>query len=197
MSRNDSKTNLSLVQRLKDRDQSAWEHFESFYGPIIFRFAISQGLSHDLAEEVRSNSYLAVVNQIKSFEYDQSRGRFRNWLLTIASRRISDLSRKNVGLQADTQVLESIEANEQSPQEIWEAQWKQQILAEAYARVERRIGEQSRIVFQRIVQSSESAKKIASDLGIGENQIYKTKQRCVQMLREEIRFLEHDPLTAG
>lgn len=194
---NDSQTNVSLVERLQNQDDIAWHHFKDFYGPIIYRFALSRGLDHDLAEEVRSSSYEAVVKQIKNLHYDQTRGRFRNWLLTIASRRIADLSRKRAGLQADTRVLESIETQEDQPHVVWEKQWRQQILTEAFNRVERRMGDEAREVFRRLVRNAEPVPQIAKQLQISENRIYKTKQRSIQMLREEIRFLEHDPLTAG
>ena len=194
---NESQTNISLIDRLKNRDDSAWEHFEGFYGPIIYRFALSQGLAHDAAEEVRSSSYMSVVNQIERFEYDQGKGRFRNWLLTIAARRIADYRRRSIGVQADTRVLEAIETEEEPPHEIWERQWRQQILLEAFRRVEVRMGSEAREVFKRLIRESQPVAQIASEMSISENRIYKTKQRSIQMLREEISFLEQDPLTAG
>jgi len=192
-----SRTHLSFVERLKRRDESAWEYFEAFYGPIIFRFAVAQGLSDDLAEEVRSGCYVAVVNQIEQFDYDSQRGRFRNWLLTIASRRIADLSRKRLGHQAEAHVLNDLPAKERSITEAWEAQWREQIVREAFQRVSRRVSRDTREVLTRLVRDNEPVRAIAESLSITENQVYKAKQRCVGMLREEITILEQDPLTSG
>ena len=109
-----SRTSLTLLERLREKDELAWSHFESFYGPIIFRFCISRGVSHDQAEEVKSQCYEAVVKQIESFTYDERRGRFRNWLLTIAARRIADYLNRKKHVQADTRVLEAIETQDSS-----------------------------------------------------------------------------------
>lgn len=185
-----------MIARLKGKDENAWLQFESFYGPIILRFTKARGLTHDEAEEIRSACYEAVVKQIEELEYDQSRGRFRNWLLTIAARRISDLKRKRVDLQADTSVLNSIEAPDSEQDALWEQQWRQQILLEAYRRVELRMNETSQAIFTRLVREAQAVATIAEELSVTENQIYKTKQRSLEMLREEIRFLESDPLTA-
>ncbi len=197
MTPNDSRTSLSLIERLQNQEEQAWAHFDAFYGPIIYRFAMAQGASHDVAEEVRSASYVAVVKQIKQLQYDQQRGRFRNWLLTIASRRLADLVRQRPGLQADSKILESLEGRDATPQQEWERQWQQQLLLEAFQRVEGRMGDESREIFRRLVRESQPVAEIARDLDVSENKIYKTKQRSVDMLREELRFLEHDPLTAG
>lgn len=192
----DSQTRLSLIERLQNKDDDAWAYFETFYGPIIFRFALSRGLNHDQAEEIRSACYEALVKQIHELQYDRKRGRFRNWLLTIAARRISDLGRKRVGLQADTRILEAIETPDSDIEQVWESQWRQQLLLEAYRRVESRMSDSSRAIFKRIVQESCPAPQIAVELGVSENQIYKTKQRSLRMLREEIQILESDPLTS-
>ena len=193
----DSRTRLSFIARLKGGEENAWAHFETFYGPIILRFARARGLAHDEAEEIRSACYEVVVKQIEELDYDQQRGKFRNWLLTIAARRVSDLKKRRVGLQADTSVLNAIEAPETDLGMLWEQQWRQQILLEAYRRVELRMNETSQTIFRRLVRESQSVAKIAEELSISENQIYKTKQRSLEMLREEISFLESDPLTAG
>lgn len=192
-----SQTSLTLIQRLKNREEEAWSYFESFYGPIILRFAISRGLTSDQAEEVRSACYEAVVKQIGALEYDREKGRFRNWLLTIAARRASDLKRQKSGVQADTQTLDAIETQDEDIEAVWEKQWQQQILLEAYRRVELRMNSSSQAIFQKLVREAQPVKAIADEFGISENQIYKTKQRSLQMLREEVQFLESDPLTAG
>lgn len=197
MNSDETHTHASLIERLKNQDQVAWEHFDGFYGPIIYRFARSRGATHELADEVRSSSYLAVVKQIQELQYDRNRGRFRNWLLTIATRRLVDLQRAKLDCQANSHLLASIESPDESPEVAWETQWRQQLLLEAFQRVERRMNLESREIFRRLTRESESAAKIANEMGITENTVYKTKQRGIAMLREELRFLEHDPLTAG
>jgi len=74
-------TRASLIARIKDpRDTEAWARFYDLYAPLIYRYARSRGLGREDADGVRSKCYQAVVEQIKTFDYDKARGGFKAWL---------------------------------------------------------------------------------------------------------------------
>jgi len=77
-------TRATLLIRLRDTsDQDAWRLFASIYTPLVYRYAMKNGLQDADAADVAQETMCNVVRVIKRFEYDPSRGSFRGWLLTV------------------------------------------------------------------------------------------------------------------
>jgi len=74
-------THLTLLNRLRDgADTLAWDEFFDRYWPLIYSFARYRGCSDHTAEEVVQDVMLKVFRQRDVFQYDPTRGRFRDWL---------------------------------------------------------------------------------------------------------------------
>ena len=100
-------------------------------------------------------------------------------------------------LQPESGILDDVSSSEPSPESVWDEHWRQQQMLEALRRVEQRLGEQSRRVFQRIARDRQPSQTVADELGISPNQVYKTRQRALAMLREELEFVRVNPLTSS
>lgn len=107
-------TSPSLLIRIRDRDDTdAWAKFYDLYGPLLYRYARSRGLSHDDAEDVRGNCYEAIVKQIETFEYDKEKGGFKAWLRTLVNRRVIDRLRKRKSQALESKHLRDVQAETQ------------------------------------------------------------------------------------
>lgn len=90
-----AQTRASLLARLRDcDDQSGWQEFFDTYWKLIYGVALKAGLTDSEARDVVQETMVAVVKQMPEFEYNRAAGRFKNWLLTIATRRIIDQLRR-------------------------------------------------------------------------------------------------------
>ena len=76
-------------------DQHAWDEFYAIYWKLVHSVALQAGLSHADAQEVVQNTFIKVAKNIKKFEYDPRKGKFRNWLCLIAKQQTANLFRKS------------------------------------------------------------------------------------------------------
>src|ERR1051325_10782463 len=87
-------TRQSLLERLRSwDDQQAWQEFFDTYWQLIFRGAISTGLSASEAEEVVQETVMSVAKHMPKFRYVPAvaGGSFKTWLLNLTRWRITDL----------------------------------------------------------------------------------------------------------
>src|SRR5262245_21130511 len=88
-------TRASLLVRLRDpEDGTAWRQFVDLYTPLVYGYARKQGLQDADAADLSQETLLAVAGALGRFEYDPSRGSFRNWLTRCASFRVPGAVRR-------------------------------------------------------------------------------------------------------
>lgn len=73
----------TLVKRLADRDERAWEGFcRQYSGPLLSLVRLRFGCSQEQAEEI---VHVTFIRCVKSFHtFDPARGRLFDWLKAIA-----------------------------------------------------------------------------------------------------------------
>lgn len=85
-------TSLSLLGRVRLRDESSWTRLLALYGPLVEYWCRRGGVeadAPDLAQEV----FLAVSQDLERFEY-RGPGSFRGWLRGITRHKLLDYYRK-------------------------------------------------------------------------------------------------------
>jgi RNA polymerase sigma-70 factor (ECF subfamily) len=180
-------TRASLLIRIKDPNaKEAWSEFHDLYAPLIYRYARRRGLNRDDAEDVRSECYRAIVEQIKTFHYDKAKGGFKAWLRTMVDRRVVDLFRKKREHHANTRALGQIEAVHPSPEEVWEAEWKNQHLQHCVEQLRSEVSRRTFEVFSIVVIQGRPVAEACDELGMNPNQVYKAKARMLRRVRDKM-----------
>lgn len=96
-------TDITLLTALGQRDNpnwpAAWSRFNDIYGPILYRLAKKYGLQPTDADDMTQVVLITCVRTLPRFQYDRRRGRFRNWIITVAMNEIKKLWKKRDRLE--------------------------------------------------------------------------------------------------
>ena len=180
-------TRASLIIRIKNRDDSnSWREFDQLYGPLIYRYARSRGLSRDDADEVKSQCMTVVVQQIGAFEYDRAKGGFKNWLRRIAYHKIMDVFRKRRERAAESQEMRVLVDDDPAPDEVWEQNWKRSHLKYCVEQVRAEVSPQSYQAFHMLVFDERPVEEVCQELGMNSNRVYKAKSNLIARIREKM-----------
>lgn len=188
-------TRPTLIRRIRDLcDQEAWGQFVDIYGPLLYRYGRQKRLqdadSVDLMQEVLGE----VARSIGRFDYDPKIGRFRNWLLLIARRRLVDLYRKKSrrssgsGDTAVLNLLRNLPAEEEANQ--WEMEYRQRIFVWAMQQVRHKFLDKTWQAFERTAIGGESPLKVAKSLGISIGTVYVARSRVIKKLRAKVAYID-------
>jgi len=190
-------TRLSLVERLADRDDQAnWRDFFETYWKLLYGVARKAGLNDAEAQDVVQETVITVCKNIGKF--DRSAGSFKNWLLQATRWRIADQFRKREPApppraEDDTRRTATVDRVEDpcNIEDVWEAEWKQHLLATALERVKRKVEARHYQIFDCYVVKDWPAQKVAKELRVNIAQVYLARHRVGSLVRKEITALEN------
>ncbi len=197
-------TRATLLEKLKNwQNQTSWREFFDTYWQLIYCVARKGGLTEAEAQDVVQETLMSVAKHIPTFRYDPGLGSFKAWLLNMTRWRIVDQLRKRGPLSrqhrhhADTATgTATVEAVPDPAgavlEELWDAEWRQNLLETAVARVKRRLDPEKYQVFDCYVNKGWSATKVAEAFGLSTDQVYVAKHRIMQLVKEEIARLEKE-----
>jgi RNA polymerase sigma factor (sigma-70 family) len=194
-------TRRSLVERLANwRDHRRWQEFFDTYWKVIYSAARKSGLTDVEAQEVVQETVITVAKNIDKLKYDPAIGSFKGWLLQITRWRIADQFRKREPGNAkhpgsgDDRLTATIERVPDSRivdlDQVWEAEWKDNLFEAAIARVKKKIDPKQFQIFDCYVRKEWPAPKVAERLRVSVGQVYLARHRVGALLKKEIRALE-------
>jgi RNA polymerase sigma-70 factor (ECF subfamily) len=195
----DSTTRPSLLIRLKkDGDAAAWSEFDAIYRPMLRRVAQARGLSESDADDVVQHCLVAVLQHIKSFEYDRSKGRFKSWLCTLINNRVRNLRREQHGVELPADFADPAQHRELAPDEEFERAWMEEHLRFALQQIKDTITPVAYAAYRRHVLEGEDVEAVCRAFSLTPGQLYKVKWRVTQKLQARLRDIlpvEEDPPT--
>ena len=198
-------TRATLLVRLKNwQDQSSWQEFFDIYWKLIYGVARKAGLSDAEAQDVVQETMVAVSKHMPDFNYDPALGSFKAWLLNMTRWRIVSQVRKRspaVELRSspDSTSTASADPVQNLPDPAgaeldhhWEAEWENNLLEAAIARVKRRVDPIKYQIFDLYVNKEMPPEKVAASFGITVNQVYVIKHRVTEAIKTEVKRLQHE-----
>jgi len=136
-----------------------------------------------------------VARALRSFEYRPERGRFRDWLRTIARRRLARfqvrLTRRQEHSGADG-VLELIEDSDNTVDAISNESFNSRVLQLALQRIRPCFEPTTWGAFKRVWLENRSAAETAGELSLRVDAVYLAKWRVLKRLEKEVRAIAED-----
>ncbi|MGL6073358.1 MAG: RNA polymerase sigma factor [Fimbriiglobus sp.] len=192
-------THVSLLGRLRDPgDMASWELFVRTYGTAVYNYCRRRGLQDSDAADLVQEVLAQVMVSIRTFDYDPSRGRFRDWLGMVTRGKLARHWRnasKNGHVHSDHK-LDDIASNGIDPE--WTAELENHLLHVAMESIQDAFDPTNWKAFERTWVHNEPTVEVAASLGIPVAQVYVAKSRIAKRLAEELHHLTDDiPWLAG
>jgi RNA polymerase sigma-70 factor (ECF subfamily) len=185
-------TSLSLLERARARDRSAWERLAELYDPLVDRWCRRAGLAGADAADIRQEVFLAVATRIGAFER-RKEGAFRSWLRSITRSKVADLRRRASpgtvaeGGSAAFRRLALVAANEPPG---WPDSGEDGVLyRRAVQLIRGEFEEKTWWAFWQVTVEGRGPAEVAAALGTSRNAVYLAKARVLKRLRDEFRDL--------
>jgi RNA polymerase sigma-70 factor (ECF subfamily) len=188
-------TRQTLLARLRDHgDHAAWSEFVELYEPAVYRLGRHFGLQDSDAHDLVQNVLAAVARSVDDWDPDRQRGRFRNWLYSVAKNAVCDLVRRGAGRlrgQGGTSFIAMLERiSVEDPAEArFELEYRREVFRKAAAIVERDVDAKTWRIFQRTVIDEEPIATAANQLGLSLGTAYTARNRVLGRLKKEVERL--------
>lgn len=186
----DAETQASLILRIRDKDdQLAWKSFVDVYSPLIYGFCRMKGLQACDAADVSQEALIRIARAIRTFDYDRSRGLFRDWVAMIVHNEIRRHLRRN---NATTELLtqQDIPSDGVSPE--WIEHFQRHIFETALERCKCHFAEETWDLFEHSWLKRHSVEQVATTFNVGVEKIYVARSRVLKRLKHEVAVLSDD-----
>jgi RNA polymerase sigma factor (sigma-70 family) len=196
------KTRPSLLVRVQNTaDQESWREFYDTYSHLVHRFAVQRGLTVAEAKDVVQETFIAVAKAIPRFQYEQSIGSFRSWLLHTTQWRIYeqfqkrgrngfDVSLNGTGSGGSGLMGKIPDESFAQQEELWDREWRESLIEAALQRVKGHISAKHFQIFDLYVLKEWAVQKVARALNVSVAEVYLAKHRVGKQIKKEIQQLE-------
>lgn len=197
-----SQTRASLLQAIKAGDEISWEVFYARYRPLAEvvgrQYRLPPGDLDEFVQDVMTDFFTAQ----RKFNYDPSKGRFRDYFLRIVRNRLFARFRAQKRREAhfgelpeDVDAADLPDTRESELESIWDREWRSHVLREAMQAVQQSpdISPRALQVFDLFEAQKVAPKEIAKLLGISQATVYNDRNAVLEALREAVKSLGEGP----
>lgn len=190
-------TRASLILRLPDAtDVEAWDEFVSIYEPLVYRFALRNGMQHADAQELVQEVLVAVSQSVDRWEPDEERGRFRDWLFRISRNLMINLltrrKYRSIGT-GDSNIAELLEntcdpASDES--QLFDLEYRREVFRWAGEHVRQEVKTKTWKAFWMSTVDALPIKEVADELQMSIGSVYIARSRVMARLQDYAKRFE-------
>jgi len=142
-------------------------------------------------DDVIQDVLLGFFLRSPTFVYDPSKGRFRRYLKICTYRALQKRFGKSSQLLG--RPLDEIDPESVAVDKVWNDVWEQQLLHRAVDDLRKEMGHTKTFTaFERYVLLDESADKVASELDVHINTVYRAKDQITRLLRARLSTIRDE-----
>jgi RNA polymerase sigma-70 factor (ECF subfamily) len=185
----DKSTSLTLLERVRDRDEEAWRRLMGLYAPLVERWCGHCGVRGQDADDVCQEVFHAVAAGLDNFRRERQGDTFRGWLRVITRNKLIDHGRRRdrqpeaqggTDAQRRLQQVAEPELPEDTPDDLGG------LYRRALELVRGEFEERTWQAFWRAAVEGQPPDLIAADLGVTPAAVRKAKSRVLLRLRQEV-----------
>ena len=181
-------TDLSLLERMRTDEESAWTDFVRLYQPLLLHWCL-RSLDHNDAEDVCQSILQTVRTKLRTFNRHEN-GSFRGWLRVVTRNRIIDTVRRQdrhpdpVGGTTAAKRLHQLAENQLTGDE--EQHERHLLLSEAVEIIKPQFEERTWSAFWMSVVEEHPTGDICSWLQMKPGAIRMARHRVLHRLRDQL-----------
>jgi len=190
-------TATSLLAGVQALDPTAWRHFVTLYGPLVYGWARRVGLRDEDAADVTQDVFRAVARGAPHIRHSRPGDTFRGWLRTVTLNKVRDFWRGQAnrpqaagGTDAQHLLLHIANADAESGSVV--AAETGGLLRRTLELVRTEFEARSWDAFWRVTVEGRSPGDVARELGLTTNAVYVARSRILRRLRDLLSGTECD-----
>jgi RNA polymerase sigma-70 factor (ECF subfamily) len=184
-------TSLTLLERLRAREQDAWSRMLHLYTPLVQAWCRHQGIEGADADDVAQEVFQAVATGLEQFHKERPGDTFRGWLRGITRHKLMDFFRRRStqpqaqgGTAAGEQLQQvpqpDVTLPEETPQQLAE------LYQHAIELVQSEFEANTWRAFCRTAVDGQAPADVGSELGMSPAAVRMAKSRVLHRLKQEI-----------
>lgn len=187
-------THPSLLEAIQGSNAGGgWIEFYKRYSPAVFRVARFRGMDRHDAEDVVQQVMLSISRHIDDFQYDRSRGMFRNWIRRIAENRIIDVVRRQSRTVTTSDTVPEQADSRMTLDDVWDREWRLQDVLYCIDECRKIIAPRTYEAFRMYAIEGMDAKKVADTLRMSVEQVYVTRNQVLKRVKALMTELNTEP----
>ena len=183
-------TKKSLLEATCRGDEVSWHEFYGTYRPLIVVRGRDYKLNGTEINELVQAVMLRFFNRSKTFLYDRSRGKFRDYLGVMISHCALNIIRQRRKNEIGYNGFEIPEPEDD--RDRWRREWQLHILNRAMKQLKSRLEDSTFQAFELYAVQGEAAENVARFLRIPVGTVYVAKSRALSRLRRIVRELREE-----
>ena len=185
-------TRETLLLKLKNQyDEPAWSEFFQIYKGFIFGILIKMNIPHEEQDDLAQDILLKAWKNLPKFDYEKSRGKFRNWLGLVVSNTAKSYFRNVSTASRAMGKMESPDDLEPEINRISKEEWEKFISNQAWENVSQTLTDGVRECFE-LISEGMDLKEVAEKCDIPYNTVCVYKKRIINKISREIIRLENE-----
>ena len=182
-------TRRSLLNRIVDGDEIAWQEFYDQYHRLIFSIGRRWNLPDSQCDDLVQQVMISIFKNNLTFKYRPELGKFRTFLTGITKNILLKLkSEQKLFLQEDDNAEQKdlVEDNET----IFNEEWHKYLLDAMLNDLRNTVDSSTFDAFQMYVLQGLRPEQIANVLNISVKTVYVHKMRCMEHLKRSLDHLK-------
>ena len=185
-------TSLTLLQRLRSDDATAWARLVHLYGPLVRVWAARKGVTGADADDVAQEVFATVARRLPDFRRENPGDTFRGWVYVITRNvlllhhRRADRQPQAAGGTEARDWLNAVPDAGDGPDEPDAAADRTALYRRGLDLVKGEFEGRTWHMFWEFVVAGRPAADVAAEVGVGSAAVRQAKFRVLRRLREEL-----------
>jgi RNA polymerase sigma-70 factor (ECF subfamily) len=188
-----SGTSLTLLQRIRNGDNSGWQRVVDLYSPLVRHWCRRWNIDGADADDVLQEVFQAAAQSIDTFRREREGDTFRGWLRAITRHRALAFCRSRArrpeaagGSTAQKRLQEIPGPEAVEPDDPEEAEQFSSLVRRALLQLRGEFEPKTWNAFWRMAVDEQPSTAVAAELGMSANAVRMAKSRVLHRLREEL-----------